>query len=126
MAAPSPEATLAEWPAERVLPGATKGTVGVLRLTRDRCYFVPRRSRFGVRRATPEDEFSRSLRDVRSVESRSFSMSIGYGDRVEIPGVAIDGTEFRLGRELSATSVVAAIGEARRVALGRTRDAESP
>ena len=126
MAAPPPETTVAEWPAERVLPGATKGTMGVLRLTRDRCYFVPRRARFGRGRATPEDEFSRYLRDVRSVEPRSFSMTIGYGDRVEIPGVAIDGTEFRLGRELSGPSVVAAIAEARRAALRGTRDAGSP
>lgn len=40
-------------------------------------------------------------------------MRIGYGDRIEIPGLAIDELWVRLNREIRDTSVLRTIEEAR-------------
>jgi len=58
--------------------------------------------------------FAWRLEDVRSVSAERFWMKIGYGDRLEMPGLAIDGQGFRLNREVPSRDVVEEILKARR------------
>ncbi len=62
--------------------------------------------------------FARRLEELSTVEVHRYWMSIGYGDRVEIPGVVVDGQGFRLQRESSSSGVRSAIESARRSRRG--------
>jgi hypothetical protein len=110
------EHLLFSWPAELVHDRTAKGGMGQLILTDQRCLFYRRAGLWGGRRLEPNPTFSVALGSIRSITIRMFSMTIGYGDRLPIPGVEIDGTVFRLNRENSAEHVLASI------ALARTRE----
>ena len=107
------ERTLDRWAAEMVDERSPKGVAGWLILTTRRCLFFRRVGLFGGGKVETPPRFTVWLNDLRSVSSRESSMSIGYGDRVSIPGIELNGQRFRLGREANSAEVVAKINDAR-------------
>jgi len=106
------ERIVASWSAELVPTDGSTARPGQLLVTTSHCRFFARAGPFGSRWET-RPAFSVPLGAIRAVEGRSFAMSIGYGDRVAIPGVAIDGVAFRLARGDTPSQVGAAIASAR-------------
>ena len=111
------------WPVDTARPDGTDGRPGWLVLTDRRLLFYRRAGRWGSGRLEKPPEFFRRLEEIRSTEPRRFWMKIGYGDRVEIPGVAIDELSVRLNRETPSLGVLGEIARAcrdRRSVLGLT------
>lgn len=129
MAPPSVPAVDLE-PGERVLgawrgePVRTDGSVdrgGWLVLTDRRLLFYRRSGLWGPGRLERPPVFARRLEEVRSVTPQRLWMRIGYGDRVEMPGIGIDTEIVRLGRDAPLETLVGEIDgarTARRAALG--------
>ncbi len=93
-------------------------------LTSRRVAFFRRAGRFGGGRVEKPPRFLWALEQVRAIEARRYEMKIGYGDRLAIPGLAIDGQGFRLHREMPSAEVLGPLEEARparRVELGLPR-----
>ncbi len=117
------EFLLGVWPAETARADGTGDRVGWLVLTDRRVLFYRRKGLLG--RGAPERPplFAQRLETIGGVTVRRYVLRVGYGDRIEIPGVAIDEQGFRLNRESSAENVRAEIeraGHARRAELGST------
>jgi hypothetical protein len=108
------ERWLGAWPVEAALPDGGTGPSGWLVLTSRRTAFYRKLGLFGSGRLEKPPQFSWPLEDVRSVESRRYEMKIGYGDRLVIPGVAVNGQGFRLNRETPSPGVVEALERARK------------
>ena len=107
------ERSLEHWVAQMIDERSKKSVVGWLLLTTERCLFFRRVGLFGGGRAEKPPAFAIRLGQIRSVSSRDSSMEIGYGDRVSIPGIELDGREFRFQRETDSALVVSMINEAR-------------
>jgi hypothetical protein len=108
------ERVLNRWAVELVGSEGRSSQSGWLVLTTHRCLFVRKTGFFGRGKRDPTPRFSTALDSIQTLTERSSSMSIGYGDRVSVPGIEVNGQEFRLGRETNPPSVVAAIASARR------------
>lgn len=109
------------WPVDATRPDGADERPGWLILTDRRLFFFRRVGRWGPGRLERPPEFARRLEEIRSTEPRRFWMKIGYGDRVEIPGLAIDELSLRLNRETRSREVFGEIlgaRQARRTALG--------
>ncbi len=121
------ETLLASWPVEPVGPAGSTGRRGWLVLTDRRCLFYRRAGALGPGRPIHPPLVSLGLEQLHSVSPRQFSMRVGYGDLIPIPGIEIDGHEFRLHREAPSGAVVAAVLGARNERLsGRNRDGSAP
>ena len=114
------ERALHGWPVEMVLNPSSKVVAGWLLLTSRRCLFFRRAGLFGGGRLLKPPTFIAKLEEIHSVSARQFAMLVGYGEQIPIPGLEVDGQEFKLNRETPSAPVVAEIAEAR-----SARDAES-
>ncbi len=117
------ERTLRHWPAETARADGSSDRAGWLILTNHRVLFFRRSGLFAGGRAERPPAIFRRLEEIRAVAARRFWMSIGYGDRVEVPGLAIDAQTFRLNRESSAEEVRAAVEAARVARISELRAA---
>jgi len=108
------EKVLKQWTVEPVRPDLSTDRAGRLILTSHRCLFFRKAGRVGGSRLERSPAFAWRLEEVRSVGPQRFWMKIGYGDRLEIPGLAIEGQGFRLNRETPSAGVVEEILKARR------------
>ena len=105
------ETALSGWPADwEKKPASVRGW---LLVTDRRIAFFASAGVLSGRRLRAPPGWESPLRAVRSVSVTRFSMQIGYGEYIPIPGVIVDGQSFRLNREASAPAVVAAIEQAR-------------
>ena len=107
------EAVLGGWPADLIEAASGRGTRGWLVLTSDRCLFARTIGRLGGRRLETPARWQAPLATIRRLEIRTFDVRVGYGDLYRVPGVAIDGTAFRLDRESSAEQILERIRSAR-------------
>jgi hypothetical protein len=115
------EEVLKQWPVEPVRADLSTDRAGWLVLTNHRCLFFRKVGLLGGSRVERPAAFTWRLEEVRSVSPQRFWMKIGYGDRLEMPGLAIDGQGFRLNRETPSRGAVNEILKARqsrRVELG--------
>ena len=108
------EKVLTHWTAEPVRADRSTERAGWLILTSHRCLFLRKAGLLRGSRVERPAAFAWRLEDVRSVSAERFWMKIGYGDRLEMPGLAIDGQGFRLNREVPSRDVVEEILKARR------------
>ncbi len=108
------ERLLRGWPAESVGKGGAKGSMGWLVVTDRRILFYRQAGVFRGSQVVKPPLLSVRVERIRSVSPRQFSMEIGYGDKVAIPGLEIDGQDFRLNRETPSAEVLQRIAEARR------------
>lgn len=115
------EQLLGVWAGEPVRPDGSVERPGWLVLTDRRVLFYRKSGLWGGGRLETPPKFGRRLEEIRSVEPQRFWMKIGYGDRVEMPGISVDELRTRLNRNASSQLLVGEITEARkarRVALG--------
>jgi hypothetical protein len=115
------EKVLKHWTVEPVRPDLSTDRSGWLILTSHRCLFFRKAGILGGSRVEKPAAFTWRLEAVRSVTPQRFWMKIGYGDRLEMPGLSIDGQGFRLNRETPSGAAVADIlraRQSRRVELG--------
>jgi hypothetical protein len=117
------ERYLQGWAAEMTGPGAAKGERGWLILTDARCLFFRRAGRFRGGALEKSPRFALQLGEIHSAVTRQFSLPIGYGDHFAVPGLELNGQEFRVDRETPAGPIVTAILEAvrNRTAVGAPR-----
>jgi len=116
------EQLLGSWPVEPAAGDRSVDRPGWLILTSRRCLFYHKAGVLGGRLEEPPS-LQWPLEEVRSVAAQQFWMRIGYGDKVEMPGLGIDGYGFRLARESPSGPVVEAIlraRDARRAELHRS------
>ncbi len=107
------ESVLGSWTAEAAEEGAAREHLGCLGLTARRCLVYRRAGVLGGRRLEPTPTFSQPLGSLETVVPSRFWMRIGYGDRVELPGIAIGARRFRLVRGTDSAEVVRAFRSAR-------------
>jgi hypothetical protein len=115
------ERVVREWTVEPVRPDLSTDRAGRFILTSRRCLFFPKPGFLQANRGAPSPTFAWRLEDTHAITAQRYSMMIGYGDRLEIPGFSIDGQGFRLNRETPSQPVLAEILKARddrRKALG--------
>lgn len=115
------EGILKRWTVQPVRADLSTDRSGWFVLTNHRCLFFPKAGLLGGSRAGKPAVFSWRLEEIRSVSPQRYWMKIGYGDRLEIPGFAVDGQGFRLHRETPSRGVLADIlnaRQSRRIALG--------
>ena len=108
------EQWLRAWPVEPALPNGSSERPGWFILTSRRAVFFRRVGLFGGGRLEKPPAHAWRLEQVRSLEPRRFEMKVGYGDKVAIPGFAVEGQGFRLNRETPSGGVLEAIDRARR------------
>lgn len=108
------ERLLQLWPGEPARPDGNVDRPGWLVLTDRRLLFFRRVGRWGSGRLERPPLFARRLEEIRSLERRTLWMKIGYGDRVGMEGIAIDGWAVRLGREAPSSEMTEHIHRARR------------
>ncbi len=116
------ERALGSWPAEPVRTDGGTDRVGRLVLTSHRVLFFGSAGLFGRRSGVRPPMFTFPLERL-SVQLAQYWMTVGYGDRVEMPGLVLDGHGFRLARETPAGPVKDALvraREARRAELSRS------
>lgn len=114
------ERVLGHWRVEPAEEDRTTDRGGWLVLTNRRCLFFRKAGLLGGRLEKPP-QLTWFIESVQSVVAQRFWMRIGYGDRMEMPGVGIDGYGFRLPRDTPPGPVVEAIlgaRNARRTELG--------
>jgi hypothetical protein len=107
------EKPLKQWAVEPVRTDLSTDRVGWMVLTSHRCLFFPKAGLLGGSRVAKPAAFAWRLEKIRAVSPQRYWMSVGYGDRLEIPGFAIDGQGFRLNRETPARGVLDDILKAR-------------
>lgn len=107
------ETLTSSWPVEAVRAPGSRGTPGWLVLTDRRVLFYRRGGLLGGRSAVHPPEWSTPLGELQTVSACQFTIRIGYGDQVLLPGVELDGHRFILNRETPSAPVLAAIGAAR-------------
>ena len=112
------ESVLGTWTAQAAEDDASRERSGCLVLTDRRCLFYPRAGILGGRRLEPTPTFSEPLGPLETVAPNRFWMRIGYGDRVELPGIAVGARRFRLVRGVDPAEVVRAVRSARERARG--------
>ena len=108
------ERLLCVWRGEPVRPSGDTDRPGWLVLTDRRLVFFRRLGFWGTGRPEKPPLFVRRLEEIRSVEPQRLWMRIGYGDRVEMEGVAIDGWAVRLDRATPSRGLIEEIDRARR------------
>jgi hypothetical protein len=108
------EQRLRAWRVEPARPDGSADRAGWLVLTSHRIRFFQNGGIFGTGPVQLPPRFTWRLEEIRTVAPRRYEMNVGYGDRLAIPGVAIDGQGFRLNRETSAPAVFAEIERVRR------------
>jgi hypothetical protein len=107
------ERVLRLWPVEPVRPDGSTDRSGWLVLTNRRLLFHRRAGLLsGGRLERPPLSVWR-LEAIRSIRLEQYWMNVGYGDRVEIPGISVDGQGFRLNRETPSSGVREEIERAR-------------
>jgi hypothetical protein len=94
----------------------------LLVLTNRRCLFLRRAGLLGGRRFEKDPVFSRALEDLPAARPHRFYLRIGYGDRMEIPGLDLAGHEFQLDRETPSRNVLRQIAAARATRLAELRN----
>jgi hypothetical protein len=109
------ERYLMGWPAEMIRGPTRKEERGRLILTSGRCLFFRRGGLLSGGKLESPPTFALGLGELRSVSPREFSLPIGYGDHFNLPGVELNGQEFRFNRETASSEIVSAIQEARRL-----------
>jgi hypothetical protein len=115
------EEVLKQWTVEPVRADLSTDRAGRMVLTNHRCLFFPKAGFLGGNRGTRPATFAWRLEEIRSVSPERYWMRIGYGDRLEIPGISIDGQGFRLNRETPSRGVtddILAARQSRRTELG--------
>lgn len=115
------EKLLRRWPVEPVRSDHSTDRAGWMVLTSHRCLFFPKVGLFGGSRFARSATFVWRLEEIRSVNLEQYWMTVGYGDRLEIPGFSINGKGFRLNRGTPSRGVLEEIlktREARRAELG--------
>ncbi|MGA8710857.1 MAG: hypothetical protein WB786_06480 [Thermoplasmata archaeon] len=107
------ERLLRAWPART--PAATPGhpTSGNLFLTNRRLFFVAKAGLFG-RSHPPTSDRPMSLEGIGGAAPHRTEMRIGYGDRMTLEGIEVDGAIYELGRAASSRTMLAEIASARR------------
>ena len=110
----SGERTLHGWPVEMVGGHGMKGGQGWLVLTNRRCLFFRQAGLFGGGRLVKPPTFTTKLEQIHSATPRQYSIPMGYGEHLDIPGIEVDGREFKLNRETPSEPVLAEIAAARR------------
>jgi hypothetical protein len=108
------ERSLRAWAVEPTRADGSADRPGWLVLTSRRLAFFRRSGLFGPGRLEKPPSYSWRLEAIGSIAPRRFEMKIGYGDRLEIPGISVDGQGFRLNRETPAKAVLDELGNARR------------
>lgn len=114
------ERLLGRWPAEPAVDDRNVGRSGWLVVTDRRWLFFESAGFFGGR-VESVPRLDQPIERVAQAVAHRFWMPIGYGDRMELPGLVIDGHGFRLPRETAVAPVIETIErarEARRSALG--------
>ena len=112
---------LSSWRGEPVRPGGDVDRPGWLVLTDRRLLFFRQSGLWRSGRLEQPPRFARRLEEIRSVGHQRLWMRIGYGDRFEAEGIAIDGWAVRLDRNTPARVLLEEIDgarRARRTALG--------
>ena len=112
------ESVLGTWTAQAAEEEGAPERTGSLVLTDRRCLFYRRAGVLGGRRLEPTPTFSQSLGSIETVAPHRFWLRIGYGDRVELPGIAIGAHRFRLVRGVDSAEVARAVRSARERVLG--------
>jgi hypothetical protein len=107
------ERLVGRWNVEMITQVHPNGETGCLVLTTYRCLFFRQGGLFAGRKLEAPPAFSLMLERIQSVSNRASSMEIGYGDHVSVPGLEVNGQEFRLGRGVVSDTVVAEIAHAR-------------
>ncbi|MGD0250213.1 MAG: hypothetical protein ABSB97_04925 [Thermoplasmata archaeon] len=105
---------LRSWLVEPALPDGSPDHLGWLVLTSRRAMFFRKSGLFGPGRLEKPARFSWRLEEIRFIVFRRYEMRVGYGDRLEIPGFAINDQGFRLNRETPSRGVVDELEQARR------------
>ncbi len=118
------ESVLATWTAEAAEEEAVRTRPGCLVLTDRRCLFYRRAGVLGGRRLEPTPSFSQPLGSLETLAPYRFWMRIGYGDRVELPGIAVGTRRFRLVRGTDSAEVVRAFRSARERVRGPAHPTE--
>ncbi|MGA8303738.1 MAG: hypothetical protein WA691_04120 [Thermoplasmata archaeon] len=117
------EHTLGGWPVEMLGRRGARGVRGLLVLTTRRCLFFRQAGLFSGGKLVKPALFTARLDRIRTFSTREFSIPIGYGDRLEIPGIELDGREFKLNRETPSGPVLAEITSARHARLAESSGA---
>jgi hypothetical protein len=116
------ERVISSWSAQAVEGGNVSLRRGLLVLTNRRCLFLRRAGLLGGRRFEKDPVFAAALERLRTASPHRFYLRIGYGDRMEIPGINLTGHEFQLDRETPSRSVLLRIADARASRLAELRD----
>jgi hypothetical protein len=106
------ERLLGSWPVEPAEGDRTTDRAGWLVLTSQRCLFFRKVGLLGSRLEQPPRRAWKT-EELKVVNPHRFWMRVGYGDRLEMPGIAIDGQGFRLPRDTAPGAVVTALRNAR-------------
>ncbi len=109
------ERYLRGWPGEMTGRATPKEVRGWLVLTTERCLFFRRGGLFSGGTLETVPSFALGLGALHSVSPREFSLPIGYGDHFTLPGLELNGQEFRFSRETASAEIVSAIHEARQL-----------
>ncbi|MGD0589066.1 MAG: hypothetical protein ABSA63_09810 [Thermoplasmata archaeon] len=107
------ERILRAWPARTPTAAPGHPTSGDLFLTNRRILFMAKGGLFG-RSHPPTSARSMSLEGIGGAAPHRTELRIGYGDRMVLEGIELDGAVFELGREASSRTVLAEIASARR------------
>jgi hypothetical protein len=107
------ERVIGSWPAQRVEVGTSSQRRGVLVLTNLRSLFLVRAGLLGGRRIVEQPVFAAALQDLNAANPNRSYLRIGYGDRMEIPGLVLAGHGFQLDRETPSRNVLLHIASAR-------------
>ncbi len=108
------ERVVHSWPAQILRGDKPSSRQGLLVLTDRRCLFLHRVGFLTGRKFEMDSALAWSLSEIQTAFPKRFSMSIGYGDRMEMNGLEIQGRNFHLDRETSAQSILSEIAKARR------------
>jgi hypothetical protein len=117
------ERIVKSWPGQATKPGESTWRRGRLILTDRRCLIFLREGLFNRERLANKPIFVVSLERLDSLGPRQFFLRIGYGDKMEIGGIELNGQEFQLGRESAPLEVVSDIAKAR---TARLKDLSGP
>ncbi|MGA7923581.1 MAG: hypothetical protein WCA77_06355 [Thermoplasmata archaeon] len=105
------------WPAQILRGDKPSSRQGLLVLTDRRCLFLHRVGFLTGRKFEMDSSLAWPLSEIQTAFPKRFTLSIGYGDRMDINGLEIQGRNFHLDREMSARAILLEIAKARRSRL---------
>jgi hypothetical protein len=109
------------WPVEPVREDGSTARTGWLVLSTRRLLFYRAAGVVRSTRLEKPAEFAVRLEEIRALTPAQYSMSIGYGDRVALPGLRVDARGFRLRREANLGEVLPPIERARQLRRAELR-----